>query len=202
MYIDDSNNSSWLNSVAVVGSIRIYSLFILKKNGSEYKTCMVCRNKPIPIINTCTIDDVKQTLKSYNCDIISTENIQYLADIPQPIAINIFRNLLVKNNGVYIEHITTHNLYNILYLYDHLKLLDIGISTALGDYVIIFIAEDETLKYIRHRRLNNIYANFIVNLKLKNSKRCDICNNKKQNVLKFVVDVKINTVVNALNLIM
>ena len=141
---------------------------------------MACRNKPIPIINTCTIDDVKQTLKSYNCDIISTENIDYLSDVPQPIAINIFRNLLVKNNGVYIENITTHNLHNILYLYDHLRLLDIGISTALGDYVIIFIAEDETLKYIRHRRLHNIYAKFIINLKLKNSKRCDICNNKKK----------------------
>jgi hypothetical protein len=161
--------------------------FGFKSNNTEYKTCMGCRNKStqqsapenIPF-HRCSIDDIKQTLKSYNCDIILTENIEYLVDVPEPIACNIFRNLLIKNNGVYIEHITPTNLNNILYLFDHLGLLNERIFVSVGDYIIIFITEDSTLKYMRHVRLDNIYANFIKNLKIKNSKRCDICNNKKK----------------------
>ena len=158
--------------------------FGLKDNGNQYKTCMKCRNKKHKepeeeIPDCCDVEEIRNTFKKLNCEIVYATELKYMMDLDSVIARAIFRGMIKTRNFVIVETITWPNFCPLMNLLIHLGFNIDNINTYNINLVIYKDSKDTVMR-ITTGAVINIFEDFMTCLKLPNKKMCDICNNKKK----------------------
>ena len=160
--------------------------FGLKDNGTQYKTCITCRNKKIKKIEEeeeitcCDVELIRDTFRKLNCRIVYLNELKYMMDLDRTVATSIFTKMVVYNNIAIIETITPDNFCFIMNLLTHLNIFDFGDIRTYDINVVIYKNSKNTMLRTTTGSANNIFEGFMKCIKLPNKKMCDICNNKKK----------------------
>ena len=96
----------------------------LKTNGSQYKTCMQCRNKELKeepqeeLPNCCDAEGIRNTFKTVNCEIVYASELKCMLALDRGIAQAIFAGVIKTQSFVIVETITLPNFVPLwIYLY-------------------------------------------------------------------------------------
>ena len=163
--------------------------FGLKDNGTQYKTCLTCRNKKIKkievkeeeIIECCDAELIRDTFRKLNCRIVYLKELKYMMDLDKHVAISIFSKMIMYNNIAIIETITSDNFCSFMNLLTHLEIYTMGHHISqFGVNFVIYKNSKDSLMRITTESATNIFEGFMKCIKLPNKKMCDICNNKKK----------------------
>ena len=162
--------------------------FGLKDNGTQYKTCIQCRNKKIKKIEEkeeeitcCDVELIRDTFRKLNCRIVYLNDLKYMMDLDKHVVISIFSKMVIYNNIAIIETITSDNFCPLMNLLSHLDIFKIGEEINMyGINLVIYKNSKDTMLRTTTGSANNIFEGFMKCIKLPNKKMCDICNNKKK----------------------
>ena len=161
--------------------------FGLKDNGTQYKTCIQCRNKKIKkieekeetIIECCDVELIRDTFRQLNCEIVYLNDLRYMFNLDRNITNEIFIEMMSTRNFDIAETITSDKFCFILNLLEHIGFHTNDIRTYDINIIVHKTSKDKMLRTISDSHMN-IYHGFMECLKLPNKNMCDICNCKKK----------------------
>ena len=161
--------------------------FGLKDNGTQYKTCITCRNKKIKkieekeeeIIECCDAELIRDTFRKLNCRIVYLKELKYMMGLDRTVAKSIFGKMVMCNNIAIIESITLSNICSILNLLEHIGVHTMNIRSYGMNIVIYKNSKDTMFRALTGSDLNK-FEGFMKCIKLPNKKMCDMCNYKKK----------------------
>ena len=145
-----------------------------KGNGTQYKTCVQCRSKKIKKIEQegtditcCDVEQIRDTLKQLNCEIVYLNDLAYMFNFDRNIANKIFIKMRSSRNFAIAETITSNNFCFILSLWEHIGLHTNGIRTYDINTIVHETPKNKRLRTISDSHIN-IYHGFMECLKLHN----------------------------------
>ena len=162
--------------------------FGIKDNGTQYKTCITCRNKKIKkielkeeeIIECCDAELIRDTFRKLNCRIVYLNELKYMLDLDKHLAISIFSKMIMYNNIAIIETITPDNFCPFMNLLIHLEIYTSEHIRQFGVNIVIYKNSKVSLMRATISSTKNLFDGFMKCIKLPNKKMCDICNIKKK----------------------
>ena len=113
--------------------------FGLKANGTQYKTCIKCRNKKNEkpeeeIIECCGVEAIRNTFKKTVK--LCANGLKFMMDLDSGLARAFFNNMIKTRNSVIIETITLSNFCPLMNLFMHLGFDIEDIRTYDTNFVI------------------------------------------------------------------
>ena len=156
--------------------------FGMKNNGSQYKTCVKCRErkqKKPEEIKCCDEEEIRNTFKQLNCKIVYLNELEYMLGLDRASARMVFNKMIILNNLAIVETIKESNFMYILALTTHLG-ISIDNTVNFNVNLVIYKKHNNKFRVVYNYSDRNIFDGFMKCLKLPNKKMCDICNYKKK----------------------
>ena len=160
--------------------------FGMKNNGSQYKTCVKCRERKQKQpeykkeeIKCCDEEDIRNTFKQLNCKIVYPSELEHMLGLDRASARMVFNKMIILSNLAIVETIKGYNFMSILALTVHLGISIDNIANCDVN-LIIYKTHNKKFKVVYSYSDRNIFDGFMKCLKLPNKKMCDICNCKKK----------------------